>query len=32
MCSADEKPNDFYIGQEIGSSSLPTIRPEDFIK
>jgi co-chaperonin GroES (HSP10) len=32
MCSADEKPNDFYIGQEMGASASPTIRPEDFIK
>lgn len=29
---ADEKPNDFYIGEEIGSSASPTIRPEDFLK
>ena len=31
MLKADEKPNDFYIGQEIGASASPTIRPEDFM-
>jgi co-chaperonin GroES (HSP10) len=28
MASADDKPNDFYIGEEVGGSS--SIRPEDF--
>jgi co-chaperonin GroES (HSP10) len=32
LCSADEKPNDLYIGQEIGSSSSSSIRPEDFMR
>lgn len=32
MCSADKKPNDFYIGQEFGNGDSTTIRPEDFIK
>jgi co-chaperonin GroES (HSP10) len=27
---ADEKPNDFYIGQEYGHGDTATIRPEDF--
>ena len=27
---ADEKPNDFYIGQEYGHGDSATIRPEDF--
>lgn len=31
LCSADERPNDFYIGQEMGASASPTIRPEDFM-
>lgn len=31
LASADEKPNDFYIGEEIGSTS-NSIRPEDFQK
>jgi co-chaperonin GroES (HSP10) len=31
MLKADEKPNDFYIGQEMGASASPTIRPEDFM-
>lgn len=31
LCSADDRPNDFYIGQEMGSSASPTIRPEDFM-
>lgn len=26
----DEKPNDFYIGQEYGHGDTATIRPEDF--
>lgn len=29
LASANEKPNDFYIGEEIGSTS-SSIRPEDF--
>jgi co-chaperonin GroES (HSP10) len=32
MCSADEKPNDVYIGQEFNNGDSTTIRPEDFIK
>lgn len=31
LAVADEKPNDFYIGQEYGHGSTATIRPEDFI-
>jgi co-chaperonin GroES (HSP10) len=31
MLKADERPNDFYIGQEMGASASPTIRPEDFM-
>jgi co-chaperonin GroES (HSP10) len=31
MLKADEKPNDFYIGQEMGASASPTIKPEDFM-
>lgn len=31
MMTADERPNDFYIGQEMGASASPTIRPEDFM-
>jgi co-chaperonin GroES (HSP10) len=31
MLVSDEKPNDFYIGQEFGHGSSTTIRPEDFI-
>jgi co-chaperonin GroES (HSP10) len=27
---SDEKPNDFYIGQEYGHGDTATIRPEDF--
>jgi co-chaperonin GroES (HSP10) len=27
---ADERPNDFYIGQEYGHGDSATIRPEDF--
>lgn len=30
MAVADEKPNDFYIGQEFSNGSSTTIRPEDF--
>ena len=30
LAVADEKPNDFYIGQEYGHGSTATIRPEDF--
>ena len=29
---ANERPNDFYIGQEFGHGSTATIRPEDFIR
>jgi co-chaperonin GroES (HSP10) len=32
MLQADEKPNDFYIGQEFSNGDSTTIRPEDFIK
>ena len=31
LAVADEKPNDFYIGQEYGHGSTATIRPDDFI-
>jgi co-chaperonin GroES (HSP10) len=31
LCSADEKPNDFYIGQEYDTSKPITSRPEDFL-
>lgn len=31
MAVADEKPNDFYIGQEFDSAPSSNIRPEDFI-
>lgn len=27
---SDDKPNDFYIGQEYGHGDTATIRPEDF--
>ena len=30
LAVADEKPNDFYIGQEFGHGDTATIRPEDF--
>lgn len=30
MLVTDEKPNDFYIGQEFGHGSTATIRAEDF--
>jgi co-chaperonin GroES (HSP10) len=32
LAVADERPNDFYIGQEYGHGSTATIRPEDFIR
>jgi co-chaperonin GroES (HSP10) len=31
MLKADEKPNDFYIGQEHDTSNPITSRPEDFM-
>jgi co-chaperonin GroES (HSP10) len=31
LAVADEKPNDFYIGQEYSHGDTATIRPEDFI-
>lgn len=31
LAVSDEKPNDFYIGEEYGHGSTATIRPEDFI-
>ena len=31
LAVADEKPNDFYIGQEYGHGSTATIRPDDFM-
>ena len=30
LAVADEKPNDFYLGQEYGHGDAATIRPEDF--
>ncbi len=30
LAVADERPNDFYIGQEFGHGDTTTIRPEDF--
>lgn len=30
LAVTDEKPNDFYIGQEYGHGDTATIRPEDF--
>jgi co-chaperonin GroES (HSP10) len=30
LAVADEKPNDFYIGQEYSHGDTATIRPEDF--
>ena len=30
MAVTDEKPNDFYIGQEFAHGDTTTIRPEDF--
>lgn len=32
LCVADEKPNDFYIGQEFSNGSSLNISPDDFIK
>lgn len=32
LAVADEKPNDFYIGQEFSNGSSLNISPEDFIK
>lgn len=29
---SDEKPNDFYIGNEINNGDSMTIRPEDFVR
>lgn len=29
---SDEKPNDFYIGNEVNNGDSMTIRPEDFIR
>lgn len=31
LAVSDERPNDFYIGQEYGHGSTATIRPDDFI-
>ena len=31
LAVADEKPNDFYIGEEYGHGSEATIRPDDFM-
>lgn len=31
LAVSDERPNDFYIGQEYGHGSTATIRPEDFV-
>lgn len=31
MISADEKPNDIYIGEEMSIAPTQTVRPEDFI-
>lgn len=31
MLRADERPTDIHIGEEIGSSSTSSIRPEDFM-
>lgn len=31
LAVSDEKPNDFYIGEEYGHGSEATIRPDDFI-
>ena len=30
LAVADDKPNDFYLGQEYGHGASATIRPEDF--
>ena len=32
MAVADERPADFYIGQEYAHGSTATIRPEDFMR
>ena len=32
MAVADERPSDFYIGQEYAHGSTATIRPEDFMR
>lgn len=32
LAVADEKPNDFYIGQEFSNGSSLNISPDDFIK
>ncbi len=32
LAVADERPNDFYIGQEFSNGSSLNISPEDFIK
>jgi len=31
MAVADERPNDFYIGQEFSNGSSMTIKPDDFM-
>ncbi len=31
LAVTDEKPNDFYIGQEYGHGSTAVIRPDDFM-
>jgi co-chaperonin GroES (HSP10) len=31
MAVSDEKPNDFYIGQEFSHGDTATIRPDDFL-
>ena len=31
IATSDEKPNDFYIGQEYAHGSTATIRPDDFV-
>ena len=31
MLSADEKPSDVYLGQEMGLEPTQTVRPEDFM-
>lgn len=32
LAYADEKPNDFYIGEEYANGSSANIKPEDFIR
>ena len=32
LAYADEKPNDFYLGDEYANGSSTTINPQDFIK